>query len=125
MEALENLEVWKRACRLSVDIYKLLSPCREFGFKDQITRSALSIPSNVAEGYERGTNRSRIQFLKIAKGSCGELWTQLMIGRAAGFLEADSSKRLEEEAKEISKMLHGLIKYYSNKIEEEDLETRS
>jgi len=54
MEALENLEVWRRACRLSVDIYQSLSECREYGFRDQITRSALSIPSNIAEGYEYG-----------------------------------------------------------------------
>lgn len=124
MEALENLDVWKRACRLSVDIYKLLSGSREYGFKDQITRAGLSIPSNIAEGYERGTNRACIQYLKIAKGSCGELWTQIMIGRAAGFLESGSAKRLEIEAKEISRMLYGLIKYYSDN-EEQNLTTHS
>lgn len=122
MEALENLDVWKRSCRLSVEIYKLLSGNREYGFKDQITRAALSIPSNVAEGYERGTNRSRIQYLIIAKGSCGELWTQIMIGRAAGFLESSAAKKLEIEAKEISRMLYGLIKYYSEN-EEKNLAT--
>jgi len=53
MTVLENLEVWKRSCRLSVNLYKSLGSCKDYGFKDQITRSALSIPSNIAEGYER------------------------------------------------------------------------
>ena len=53
----EDLEVWKRACRLCVEIFKALKECRDSGFKDQITRSALSIPSNIAEGYERNTNK--------------------------------------------------------------------
>jgi len=115
MESLENLEVWKRACRLSVDLYKLMRTSREYGFRDQITRAALSTPSNIAEGYERDTDRTRIQFLKIAKGSCGELWTQLMIGRAAGFIEPESGKRLEDEVREISKMIWGLVRYYEEK----------
>ena len=122
MESLEKLDVWKRACRLSVDLYKLMSTSREYGFRDQITRAALSIPSNIAEGYERETDRTRIQFLKIAKGSCGELWTQLMIGRAAGFIEPESGKRLEDEVREISKMIWGLIRYYDEKDETPDLE---
>lgn len=112
MDALENLEVWRRACRLSVKMYQALADCKEFSFKDQVTRSALSVPSNIAEGYERGTGQYRIQFLHIAKGSCGELWTQLMIGRAAGFIDTEKCKKLEAEAREISKMLYGLIAYY-------------
>ncbi|MDT8383945.1 MAG: four helix bundle protein [Gammaproteobacteria bacterium] len=112
MEALEKLDVWRRSCRLSVDLYKALSSCNEYGFRDQITRSALSVPSNIAEGYERDSLGSCIQFLKIAKGSCGEFWTQLLIGREAGFIDSVIAKDFEREAKEISKMLHGLIKHF-------------
>ncbi len=112
MDALENLEVWKRACKLSVDVYQSLHSCSDYGFKDQVTRSALSIPSNIAEGYERDSLKSCVQYLTIAKGSCGELWTQLLIGRKAGFVTSDTGKYLEKEAKEISKMLFGLIKHY-------------
>lgn len=115
MDALENLDVWKRACRLSVNLYRAFSESREYSFKDQITRSALSVPSNIAEGYERDSVKSRIQFLKIAKGSCGELWTQLMIGRAAGFLPSETSKAMEQEAKEISSMIWGLIRHFEEK----------
>ncbi|SCZ61352.1 four helix bundle protein [Thiohalomonas denitrificans] len=68
MDALKRLEVWKRGCRLSVDVYKALRACPEWGFRNQISSSALSIPSNIAEGYERESAKERLQFLKIAKG---------------------------------------------------------
>jgi four helix bundle protein len=115
MDALENLEVWKRSCRLSVELYRELNGCKDYGFRDQITRSALSVPSNIAEGYERGVGKSRTQFLIIAKGSCGELWTQLLIGRKAGFINVETGKKMEQESKEISKMLFGLIQHFQNK----------
>jgi len=114
MDALENLEVWKRACQLSFELYQVLANCRDRGFKDQITRAALSIPSNIAEGYERDSPKSCVQYLKIAKGSSGELWTQLLIGRKIGFIDSETGKRLEHEAKDISKMLYGLIKHYKS-----------
>ena len=60
MEALDSLDVWKRSCRLSVDVYKLAGKCRNSGLKDQITRSALSVPSNIAEGYERDSSREMV-----------------------------------------------------------------
>ncbi|HID48013.1 MAG TPA: four helix bundle protein [Chromatiales bacterium] len=88
---------------------------REHGFKEQITRAALSIPPNIAEGYERETERTRIPFLKIAKGSRGEPWPQPMIGRAAGFPKAKEDKDLEEESREISRRIRGLVRHYENK----------
>ena len=114
MDALENLEVWKRSCQLSVELYKVLANCRDRGFKDQITRAALSIPSNIAEGYERDSRKSCVQYLRVAKGSCGELWTQLLIGRKIGFIDNETGKHLELEAQGISKMLYGLIKHYKS-----------
>ncbi len=118
MEALKNLDVWKRACRLSVDLYKITNGCIEYGFKDQITRAGLSVASNIAEGYERDSIPARLQYLIIAKGSSGEVWIQLMIGRTAGFLEPETSKCLECETIEISKMIWGLIKHYRNTKEQ-------
>lgn len=115
MEALRNLEVWKRACRLSVALYKATASCQEDSFKDQLTRAGLSIASNIAEGYERDSSRARLQYLKIAKGSCGEVWTQLMIARSTGFIEPGICKKLERETVEISNMIWGLIKHYKTK----------
>ena len=62
MAGFEDLEVWKRSARLSADIYKALANLKDFGFKDQITRSGLSIPSNIAEGSERETDKERANF---------------------------------------------------------------
>ena len=115
MEAHKNLDVWKRACRLSVDLYKATASCQEYGFKDQLTRAGLSIASNIAEGYERYSVRARLQYLKVAKGSCGEVWTQLMIARSTGFIEPNICIKLESETVEISNMIWGLIKHYKTK----------
>lgn len=112
MQVLENLDVWKKSSRLCVEMYTSFAQCPDRGFKDQITRAALSVPSNIAEGVERDSVKSMIQFLKIAKGSCGELWTQLLIAREIKYIDNDLSKHLESEAKAVSKMLHGLIKHY-------------
>ena len=106
----EDLEVWKRATRLSVDIYKELRDLKDFGFKDQITRSGLSIPSNIAEGFERESQRECLTFLSYAKGSCGELRSQIYIGMDIGYIDQKVAKKWIAEATEISSMLSGLIK---------------
>jgi len=75
MDPLQRLDAWKRACRRSVSVYGLTKRCPDLGYRDQVTRSALSIASNIPEGYEREASKDRARFLKIAKGSCGECWT--------------------------------------------------
>ncbi|EJE8737394.1 four helix bundle protein [Vibrio vulnificus] len=72
----ERLEAWKKSSRLSVDIVKALHSCKNYALVDQITRSSLSIPSNISEGEERETAKESARFLYIAKGSCGEMITQ-------------------------------------------------
>jgi four helix bundle protein len=106
----EDLEVWKRACRLCVEIYKTLKECKDFGFKDQITRSALSISSNIAEGYERGSNKDAVKFFYYARGSAGELRTQIYIGMEIGYIHKQTGLSWTQEAEQISKMLSALIK---------------
>lgn len=110
MDAFENLEVWKRSSRLCVELYAALSRCKDLGFKDQVTRAALSMPSNIAEGYERDSRRELMRFLRIAKGSCGELRTQLYIGCRLGYLDAIQSRRFISETCELSRMIYALIK---------------
>ena len=80
----EELDVWKRSARLSAEIYKTLAELKDYGFRDQITRAGLSIPSNVAEGYERNSNKELALFINYAKGSAGELRTQIYIGMEIG-----------------------------------------
>ena len=109
-QSFEDLEVWQRGCRLAVDIFTAFGACSNRSMQDQIQRAALSVPSNVAEGYERNSNKEFVRFLNIAKGSCGELRTQLYISRKLEFLKKSDFDHLIGEAKEISAMLHGLAR---------------
>ena len=110
MMRFEDLEVWKRGARLSADIYRQMADLKDYGFKDQITRSGLSVPSNTAEGFERDSQRDCIKFLKYAKGSCGELRCQIYIGMDIGYIPKDVGKKWIQETIEISSMISGLIK---------------
>ena len=118
----EKLDIWKRSSRLACDIYILMKDCRDFGFKDQITRSALSIPSNITEGEERETSKESARFFYYSKGSAGELVTQLYIGARIGYIENNTSKRLISEAKEISSMIASMIKIRKGFVKEQDVE---
>lgn len=104
------MDVWKRAVALSADVYRTLDKCRDFGFRDQITRSALSIPSNIAEGMERTSAADRSKFLEYARGSCGEFRTQTIIGVESGFINKPLAASWVRESRELSAMIQGLIR---------------
>ena len=106
----EDLDIWKEGMRLSVSIYKLMKNCKDFGFKDQIQRAAVSIPSNISEGFERQTNKEFIQFLYIAKGSCGELRTQIYLSRELEYLNQEDYKGMLEQSKLLSAKIQNFIK---------------
>lgn len=110
MAGFEDLKVWKRAVALSADVYRKLAKCSDYGFRDQITRSALSIPSNIAEGIERSSAPDRAKFLDYARGSCGEFRTQAVVGTKAGFVEPSVSQGWINESREISAMIQGLVR---------------
>ena len=115
-QSFEDLEVWQRGCRLTVDMFKAFASCKNFGFKDQIQRAALSISSNIAEGSERGSSKDFAHFLNIAKGSCGELRTQLYIARKLDLLTKLAFDALIRESKELSAMLEGLRRSLLSRI---------
>ncbi|MFA6920204.1 MAG: four helix bundle protein [Gallionella sp.] len=117
MSRFEDLEVWKRSTRLSANLYKELAGLNDFGFRDQITRAGLSVPSNIAEGYERNSDKELANFLNYAKGSAGELRTQIYIGMDIGYIKYEIGKSWLHECEEISKMLHGLIGAVRSRIE--------
>lgn len=106
----EDLEVWRRSLDLSIEIYRLLAGCKTYSLKDQLERSALSVPSNIAEGQERDSPKEFVRFLRIAKGSCGEMRTQLYVARKLGLIPEDRIEGLIQETIEISAMLQGLIR---------------
>ena len=104
----EDLEVWKKACRLSVMLYGLLKNCNDYGMKNQILRSAVSIPSNIAEGSERNSIPEFRRFINIAKGSAAELRTQVYISKEVNILAKTDAAEIIQECKSISKMLQAL-----------------
>lgn len=110
----EDLEVWKRACRLAVDVCVATHDSRDYALRDQLQRSAISVPSNIAEGAERDTTGDFIRFLRYSKGSSGELRTQLYISQrirqAVGLPPIENMDGMIEETRELSSMLKGMIK---------------
>jgi len=112
----EDLESWKKARKLTNRVYEATAAgsfTRDFGLKDQIRRASISILSNIAEGFERGGDKEFLQFLAIAKGSCGEVRAQLYIALDQGYLSQELFERLFNNADEIGRMISGLMKYLS------------
>nr|WP_265427181.1 four helix bundle protein [Chryseobacterium sp. YIM B08800] len=115
----KDLEVWQKAIALVTDIYNQTAsfPKEEmYGLVSQLRRSAVSIPSNIAEGAARQSNKEYIQFLYVALGSLMELDTQLIIAKNINFISEESLIELQLKMEEIGKMLNGLIKYRKTKL---------
>ena len=108
----EDLEIWKEARRLTQEIYQLTREARfskDFGLRDQIRRAAISIMSNIAEGFERGGNQEFIQFLYVAKGSCGEVRSQLYVALDQEYVDQRVADNLLMILKRLSVMIKHLI----------------
>jgi four helix bundle protein len=112
------LKVWQRSYELCIDIYKITKgfPKEEtYGLTSQIRRSAVSVPSNIAEGYGRKTTSDYIRSLYIAYGSNCELETQILLSGDLGYIEAGELKKLQDGIGEVERMLKALIKALENK----------
>ena len=110
----EDLEVWILSRELTYKIYNVSSDGRfanDFGLRDQIRRAAVSIMSNIAEGYERGGNKEFIQFLSIAKASCGEARSQLYVAMDQSYVSKTECEQLIDEFKKLSIMMNNFIEY--------------
>ncbi|HAS6214078.1 TPA: four helix bundle protein [Vibrio vulnificus] len=118
----KELEIWKRSYQVVLQVYNLLKTYRDYGLKDQISRSAVSVPSNIAEGSERGSYKDNIRFLYIAKGSCAELATQISLAADLGYIPIEAGQKLESEILEIGRMIGGYIKFLSQHVKEESAE---
>ena len=114
MSNYENLKVWHRAIELAVSIYKLTRENKffqkDFGLKDQMRRSSVSISSNISEGDELGSDKQAIRQFYIAKGSAVELYTQIIIAGKIGYIQEAEKDFFTNECKGISGMLTNLIK---------------
>ena len=114
-----DLMVWKQSRALASDIYRIAATPNlrsHYAYCDQLGRAALSVPSNIAEGNDRGTNKESLRFLLIARGSLSELETQLWIGRDLGWIEAAEYQRLSERRAEVARLLGGLIRMRQQRL---------
>ncbi len=110
----EELPVWQNARELGSLVYKTVVEgkiSKDYGLRNQIQKAVVSVSSNIAEGFERGSKREFIQFLYVAKGSCGELRSQLYIAKDLGYLDNGDSNTLIKSASNTSKQINGFIKY--------------
>ena len=112
IERFEDLVAWQKARVLTAKVYaatRAVQFSKDFGLIDQIRRASVSIGSNIAEGFERGNNREFITFLGIAKGSAGEVRSQLYTAYDAGYLSDEELGEMVELSKGVSKLINGLI----------------
>jgi len=109
-KSFEDLKVWQRSKALAVQVINMLSTSKNYGLKDQMIRSAISIPSNIAEGAERKGPKEFANFISYSSGSCAELMTQIMIAKEINEFDSDKANLLIAECREISKMLYALRK---------------
>jgi four helix bundle protein len=111
---IEELKSWQKGRELTNQIYRISSAgsfAKDFGLRDQMRRAGISILSNIAEGFERGGDKEFLQFLAIAKGSAGELRSQLYIAMDQGYVSSNQFEELAGSVTEISKLLAGMMKY--------------
>jgi len=116
IETFEDMPVWRSAQTMACEIYRHFEKCKDFSFRDQIRRAAVSVPTNVAEGYERRTNKEFIQFLFIAKGSCAEVRSLSDLAFSLSMVDKHTLVKWQEQSLSISKQISGLIKYLRSKI---------
>jgi len=110
IEKFEDIISWQKGKELVVLIYRAFNSNRDYSFIDQIKRASVSITNNIAEGFERRSNKEFKQFLYIAKGSCGEVRSMVSIALELKYVSKDEFKKLNDSSVEISKLISGLIK---------------
>jgi four helix bundle protein len=110
IERFEDIRAWQKAKDLSVAIYRLFEHSKDFGFKDQIQRASVSVMNNIAEGFERKGNKEFSYFLYVAKGSCGEVRSMIILAKDLGKINDSDFDSLFKQTEEISKMITGFIK---------------
>ncbi|MBA3758710.1 four helix bundle protein [Candidatus Saccharibacteria bacterium] len=110
IQQFEDILAWQKAKILTLNIYALTKTLNDRSFSNQLQRAAVSIMNNIAEGFERKSNKELSQFLFIAKGSCGEVRSMIHLGEDLGYSSKEESRNLMNHSLEISKMLSGFIK---------------
>ena len=110
IERFEDIVAWQKSRDLTISIYTQFKECRDFGFRDQICRAAVSIMNNIAEGFERRTNKEFKHYLFIAKGSSGEVRSMLHLANELKYIHPETYVSLHDDSTEIARILSGFIK---------------
>ena len=110
----EDILVWQKAQDLTVELYQIFELSKDFAFRDQICRAAVSISNNIAEGFERDTTKDFIRFLYMARGSSGEVRSMLYLAVRLKYIDTETFDKLKFQTEEISKMIKGFINSIRN-----------
>lgn len=110
IDKFEDIHSWQKAKILTLGVYSSFRNCRDYGFRDQIQRACVSIMNNIAEGFERKSDKEFSRFLFIAKGSCGEVRSMIYLAFELGYLSKEDSRKYYDLSTDISKLISGLIK---------------
>lgn len=110
IEGFEDIVSWQKAKELSLRVYRNFKSSKDYPFRDQIQRAAISVMNNIAEGFERSGNKEFKYFLFVAKGSCGELRSMLYVACELGYIPKKEFDEMYNSALEISRLISGLIK---------------
>ena len=114
IEKFEDIETWKKARILLQEIYSHFANVRDYSIKDQIQRASLSIMSNIAEGFDRGSNKEFIQYLVIARGSASEVRSILFAALDIGHINLATFNNLSEQCLILTSLINGFIRYLRN-----------
>jgi four helix bundle protein len=114
IQTFEDVVAWQRGRELYLKLHPLLKNHRDYAYKDQLLRAALSITNNIAEGFDRGSNRELKQFLIISRGSAAEVRSMLLIAKDLDIIPAEELASLMSLVKEVSRLLTGFIKSINN-----------
>ena len=123
METHKNLRVWHQSIEMVTSLYMMTKTFPKddiFGLVSQIRRAAVSVPSNIAEGYARGTDREKLHFLRISSGSMSEIETQLMLSLNLGYISQEVYDEQSERITSLWKQLNALIGSVKNKLYPQD-----
>lgn len=118
LERFEDIEAWQGTRQLVSEVYQALTSCRDLSFRDQIQRAAVSVMSNIAEGFERHTNREFIGYLYVSRGSLAEVRSLLYAAKDIGYVDGDRFDDLCTRVQSVNGKLNGFISYL-NRYERE------
>ena len=111
IEKFEDIESWKEARLLVKEVYQRFSNLKDYGFRDQIQRAAISVMSNIAEGFDRNSNKEFVQFLVIARGSVSEVRSLSYASLDIGYIDKNTFSCISEHCLKLTNLINGFIRY--------------